>query len=211
METELLAIYDDDGNRVGAASRSDVHKAGYWHQAIHCWFISNEEDADYVYFQKRSAEKKDYPNLFDITAAGHLLAHETIEDGVREIQEELGIEVSIDDLTKLGVIKYCVIKEDIDFIDKEIAAIFLYHCSCTLEEFKLQKEEVSGIVRAEFTSFYEYCMGEKDSIFVEGFEFNLAGQKADVSREVHKQEFVTHDHFYYPKIAEMISKNLRQR
>ncbi|MBB6453277.1 isopentenyldiphosphate isomerase [Salirhabdus euzebyi] len=84
MDTERLKIFDDNRNELGVASREDVHKKGFWHETIQCWFISREQDADYIYFQIRSEKKKDYPGMYDITAAGHILANETVEDGVRE-------------------------------------------------------------------------------------------------------------------------------
>jgi isopentenyldiphosphate isomerase len=93
-EREKIKIFDDNKNLIGEASRSDVHRIGYWHEAFHCWFISNEKGNDYIYLQLSSKNKKDYPNLFDITAAGHLLADETVEDGVRESKEEIGIDVA---------------------------------------------------------------------------------------------------------------------
>ncbi|WP_233522994.1 NUDIX domain-containing protein [Peribacillus saganii] len=58
-----------------------------------------------MYFQLRSEEKKDFPSLFDISAAGHILANETVEDGIREVKEELGIDISMNDLEYVGVIK----------------------------------------------------------------------------------------------------------
>ncbi|MEK4700857.1 hypothetical protein MKX47_14755 [Solibacillus sp. FSL R7-0668] len=50
----------------------------------------------------RSKLKKDYPNQFDITAAGYLLATETVLDGVRELYEELGINIAFEELKALG-------------------------------------------------------------------------------------------------------------
>lgn len=103
METELIKIFDDDGTSIGVATREEVHKKGYWHETFHCWFISREKGVDYLFFQLRSKEKKDYPNLLDIAAAGHILAHETVKDGIKEVNEEIGIDVTWDELISLGV------------------------------------------------------------------------------------------------------------
>ncbi|MFE4712635.1 NUDIX domain-containing protein [Paenibacillus sp. NPDC056722] len=103
MNSEILKIFDDNRNTIGVSTREEVHRLGLWHETFHCWFISREGNKDYIYLQLRSDQKKDYPNLLDITAAGHLLAHETVLDGIREVHEEIGIEVTIDELESLGV------------------------------------------------------------------------------------------------------------
>lgn len=70
MEDEFLRIFDEDRNEIGIASRGEVHRLGYWHETFHCWFVTKYDDTDYIYSQLRSAHKRDYPNLLDITAAG---------------------------------------------------------------------------------------------------------------------------------------------
>ena len=63
------------------------------------------------------------------------MAHETVQDGIREIKEELGIDVSSNELELLGIIDYCVERED--FIDKEIANIFLYRYNQSFESLRI--------------------------------------------------------------------------
>jgi isopentenyldiphosphate isomerase len=202
MENEKLKIFDEDRNQIGVTTREEVHRIGHWHEAFHCWFISREEGIDYIYLQIRSDEKKDYPNLLDITAAGHLLANETVYDGIREVKEEVGIDVFFNELVPLGIFKYCVIREG--FIDRELANVFVYKSNKKMDEFKLQREEVSGIVKAEFNSFYELWLGEKDEIRVEGFEINKAGQKVPINKTVGKNRFVPHEKTYYESVMKSI-------
>ncbi|PLT28994.1 NUDIX hydrolase [Peribacillus deserti] len=210
METEMLTIFDDEGIEIGTAPRSEVHKKGYWHQAFHCWFVCSENGIPYIYLQKRSPGKKDYPGLLDITAAGHLLAQETIEDGVREIHEELGIDVSINDLIPLGIIKYCVMKEELDFIDKELAHVYLFQHEGAINEFHLQEEEVSGMVKIEFNSFYEFCFGRRDELDILGFEADSSGQKIELKKTAAREDFVPHEREYYEVIAERIREKLER-
>lgn len=206
MESELLKIFDRDRKPIGTAIRSDVHKFGYWHEGFHCWFVSSEKEGSYIYFQLRSKQKKDYPNLLDITAAGHLLAHETMADGVREIHEELGINVSFEDLIPLGIIDYCVEMEG--FIDKELANIFLYHSNYKFEDYKLQKEEVSGVYRAPFQEFSRLWLDERDKIEIEGFEINKYGNRILSKKLISKENFVPHEVSYYKKVINLISNNI---
>lgn len=205
MENEMLKIFDDNRNQIGIATREDVHKLGHWHEAFHCWFIS-KEDKGYIYLQLRSAMKKDYPCLFDITAAGHLLAHETVIDGIREIKEEIGIDVSIHELIPLGIIEYCVNRTG--FIDKELANIYLYTGENILNEATLQKEEVSGIVRTEFASFYKLWIGETDQIRVEGFEVHEEN-KIWIDKIIGKDSFVPHEISYYENVVKLIAEKMK--
>ena len=175
MENEQLKIFDEYRNQIGFATREDVHKLGYWHETFHCWFVSKEMETDYIYLQLRSNSKKDYPDLFDITAAGHLLANETVQDGIREIKEEMGIDISFKELIPLGIIDYCVIRED--FIDMEIANVFLYKSNKSFDYFTLQEEEVAGIVKTEFNHFAELWFGERNTIRIRGFEIKKDGNK----------------------------------
>lgn len=209
MDTEYLRIFDKNRNPIGVATREEVHKVGHWHEVFHCWFVSKEEGKDYIYLQLRSETKKDYPNLLDITAAGHLLADETVENGVREIQEEIGIEVSLDQLEPLGIINYSIIKND--FIDKEFAHIFLYTYNQTFDDFTLQKEEVKGILRAEFDEFYKLWYGEVDMLRVEGIEIDQYGNKVRLERIIDKDEFVPGDVSFYQKVVRLIGDKLNNQ
>ncbi|GGH73626.1 isopentenyldiphosphate isomerase [Pullulanibacillus pueri] len=204
MESEKLTIFDEHRTPIGEATREDVHKLGYWHEVFQCWFVSEEEGEPYIYLQKRSWRKKDYPNLFDITAAGHLLAGETVSDGVREIKEEIGIDVQIESLIPLGVIATTATKGT--FIDKEIANVFLYKSPFSLDDFSLQAEEVSGMVKVEFSQFYALWLGELAEVHVEGFEIDEAGMKHSISRSVSKKGFVSNDSAYFTPVLNGIRR-----
>lgn len=207
MEDELIKIFDRERNPIGVAAREEIHKQGYWHETFHCWFVSEEEDTPYIFLQKRSHIKKDYPNLLDITAAGHLLAEETIHDGVREIKEELGVDIAFADLVPLGVIEYSLTRDLL--IDNEFAHVFLYKSEFGFNDFILQEEEVSGIVKATLTDFSRLLFGKESAILVEGFEINQQGYKEKIKKLVEKEDLVPHEHSYYKEVLQLICHQLQ--
>ncbi|WP_216827506.1 NUDIX hydrolase [Alkalihalobacterium elongatum] len=206
MESEQITIFNEEKKTIGVASREEVHKKGYWHEVFHCWIVSKEKGKDYIYLQLRSKDKKDYPNLLDITAAGHILADESIEDGVREIKEELGIDVMFEELISLGIIDYCVTKEN--FIDKELANVFLHISDKGFDEFTLQLEEVSGIFKAELKDFIGLWFGEKETIEVNGFHVNEDGNKFTLDQQVGIDQFVPHSIEFYQTVIYKIKEKL---
>ncbi|WP_449536440.1 NUDIX hydrolase [Ferdinandcohnia sp. Marseille-Q9671] len=206
MESELLKIFNNHRNQIGVATREDVHKLGYWHEVFHCWFVCEEKGTYYLYLQLRSDTKKDYPNLLDITAAGHLLATEAVQDGVREIKEEIGIEISFQELIPLGIIDYCVKREN--FIDKEIANVFLYKRNISLDDFILQEEEVAGIGKVEFNHFAELWSGERETIEITGFEIKKDGEKGSINGSVGRNKFVPHQLTFYQTVIDKIKEKL---
>lgn len=209
METEKLKIFDEQRNYLGVATREEVHKVGHWHETFHCWIVSKEEAGNYVYFQLRSPLKKDYPNLFDITAAGHLLANETVEDGVREVKEEIGLDVSMEDLHSLGVIPYHV--QHGELIDKELAHVFLLIKKCEMEDFQLQVEEVAGIGKVRIEDFTKLLNGEKEKIELKGFQLSQTGERISLVNEVSIQAFVPHENSFYRKTFDSIKYMMESR
>lgn len=206
MENEYIKIFDDKRNVIGVASRSDVHRLGYWHETFHCWFVTNINGKEYIYLQLRSDAKKDYPGLLDITVGGHLLADETVQDGIREIKEEVGIDVDFHDLQKLGILEYCVINENL--IDKELAHTFLYKCEHQLTDFIVQIDEVAGIVLVELKDFSELWLGERETIQVSGFKIGKEGNKHMFAETVGKDKFVPHDTLFYQEVVLKIQRHL---
>lgn len=205
MADEWLKIVDENRNEIGIALRNDVHRFGYWHETFHCWFIRKLEDTVYLYLQLRSPNKRDYPNLLDITVAGHLTADEEIHDGVREIEEEIGIHVSYEDLEKLTTIKYSIEKGDL--IDREFAHVYLYYNPYPLEKFTVQPEEVSGIVMVRFEEFIDLWLGNRNSVEIRGFQMNEMGERETLEAKVGKEKFVPHP----PSFYEQVIKNITQK
>lgn len=206
MQDETLRIFDERKNHIGYLSREEVHQTGHWHETFHCWFVSREAGIDYVYLQIRSG-MKDFPHLLDITAAGHLLAHETVRDGVREVKEELGIDVSMDELVPLGTIKDRIITED--FIDKEFANVFLYESTSSLQAFTLQREELSGIVKAELNGFMDLWLGRANELVIKGFKMDEGGKEVLVEATVGKRQFVPHEQSYYEIVVKLMRETLK--
>ena len=108
-------------------------------------FVGREPNgAPFVILQKR-AEDRDYPGKIDISAAGHLEAGETVRDGVREIEEELGLQLTFADLVPLG--RRLGIAKDGDFIDCQICHAFLYECNQPLEAYRYPADEIAGLLK----------------------------------------------------------------
>lgn len=209
MKDEMLKVFDQNRQEVGIASRDEVHKLGLWHETFHCWFIQTSEESDYIYLQLRSNHKKDYPGLLDITSAGHLLFTETVEDGVREVEEELGIEVSFDELTLLDVIASSITVGELN--DNEFAHVFIYESSVKMEDFQLQEAEVAGIVRTAFKQFAALWMEEVTHIEVEGFQIDEDGNREAIQMVVSKEHFVPSGSSYYQAVIDGIRQVIHNK
>ncbi|MDP5272887.1 NUDIX hydrolase [Chengkuizengella axinellae] len=188
--TEVLHIFDEDMNLIGQQPRDAVHKEGYWHETFHCWITVKEEGNTYLLFQKRASCKADYPNLLDITSAGHLLANETIKDGIREVEEELGLAVEFEDLVSIGTIKE-EIKTDV-IIDREFCHVFLYE-TVTMPAFQLQLEEVASIFKIKLNDVIDLFAGRLSEI--NAVEITPSNENMD--RIVHKNSFLNSYGSYY--------------
>ena len=166
---ERLKVFDQFYKETGIEQRHLVHAKGYWHEVFHCWIIEKVDSEWRIYLRLRSKNKKDYPNQFDITAAGHILATETIKDGIRELKEEVGVKVMFSQLTSLGVIPYSIDNEKIK--DYEFANVFVYELTGGLEKFSIQREELDGIYSANLKQFILLANHKIKEIEVSGYKY----------------------------------------
>ncbi|GAB5490199.1 MAG: NUDIX domain-containing protein [Phototrophicaceae bacterium] len=163
--TELLDIYDENLTHLGVKPRSEVHRDGDWHKVFHCWVIyRDDEGQDWIVLQKRAPDKDTFPNYLDISAAGHYGAGETIQEAMRELEEELGLSPKFEDLiplgTRVGVAKYEAL------IDRQFADVFLYVCHQALADYRYQKEEISGLIALNVEQGMQLFAGQIDSLNV---------------------------------------------
>lgn len=97
---EILDIVNEADEVVGQASRTDAHRQNLMHRATH---IILTNSAQQIFMQLRSESKDTNPGLWDTSAAGHVDAGECYEAcAVRELKEELGVEVQVIDLIEIG-------------------------------------------------------------------------------------------------------------
>ncbi|MDG5471937.1 NUDIX domain-containing protein [Jeotgalibacillus sp. ET6] len=203
MEEEQLSIFNEKEEKIGVLPRNQVHAVGALHETFHCWLIRKSENQIYLYFQLRSPEKKDFPSLLDITAAGHLSSSESVEDGTRELEEELGVKLPFTSLQPLGTVKE-KLKNGLE-TDAEICRVFSFEITQEVE-FTLQDSEVKGLFQVELDAFEELMEGKKEGIWMNGFEESQNG-RYNVDKFVNKKDFVPHQQEYYHFILKKI-KNL---
>ena len=188
---EKIRIFDEDYTYIRDESRDIAHQEGYWHETIQCWLVDEKS----VYIQKRSASKNDFPSLFDITAAGHIMAHETVEDGIREIKEELGIDIDRTKLHAKGIIRDVI--ELPNFFDYEFANLFVYETHFSPSVFTLQREEVEGLYTVNRQKFIAFCKQEIAVLTCRNIFTNETSL-------IELTDFVPHQQHYFNAVATIL-------
>jgi isopentenyldiphosphate isomerase len=100
---EPLDVLDDEGRQTGVVkARADVHRDGDWHRAFHLWVLHPD---GYVLLQRRSRAKDVAGGCVDVSVAGHVRAGETLQDVLREADEEIGLELRPGEVTFLETLR----------------------------------------------------------------------------------------------------------
>lgn len=140
---EYFDVLNSNGEYTNdTASREECHKKGLYHKAVVVIVLSTDNKK--VLLQKRSANKKLWPNLWDITAGGHVLSGELgYEAVIRETKEEIGIDIKKEELEFIGTTTSETIKGDI--INRHFNEYFIVHKDIDINDITLQEEEVQDI------------------------------------------------------------------
>lgn len=193
---EIFDTYDEDMKWTGTATRQEVHRSGMWHQTFHCWVLHRDGDGDFLVLQRRHRLKDIHPNKLDISCAGHLEAGEKPWDGIRELKEELGIEIEFEQLRKLGVYKHSDTSNGLK--DNEFCHVFvLVQEGKKLDNYIPAVDELSGLYLARVNDLQNLCQRNVDSVTIDGFEIDSDGHKHEHTLTITLGDMVKYDISYY--------------
>jgi isopentenyldiphosphate isomerase len=162
---ELFDVLDATGRPTGEVKRrADVHRDGDWHRSFHCWVLSESQPA--LIYQRRGLHKDTWPGRLDVTVGGHYRHGETLEDVVREVEEEIGRSVRLEDLRHLGR-RVCVNEQESGIRDRELQDVFLWRTSLPLEAFRPQPVEVTALEMATIADVLRLFSGQAQHAPVE--------------------------------------------
>ena len=135
---ELIQIVDENGNFTGQIiDKEEAHDKNLLHNEVATFIINDKKQ---VLLQKRSANKRFNPNKWAL-CAGYVDAYESLENAIlREIKEEVGLDISKDYLHQFG-------EREFTIRDSNSHITYFYYIRSNLNEkdFIIQKEELSEV------------------------------------------------------------------
>ena len=170
---EQIDYFSEEYQFLGQVSIDEIHQKGLWHQTVAFWLFNKEKKI--VYLQLRGPKNRVGPNTFDAPSGGHLSAGETKEDGVRELKEELGVDVNINNCFYLKMYKNIVHLPH--YINNEFCHIYFVKTDKCLTDFVLEEGEVFNL--------FEFPIEKTDSF--------LSGEEVEINSVTQKRKITLKD------------------
>jgi len=142
---EELDIVDRDGNKTGdVRSATDVHMTGLLHKTVHVWIVNSKNE---ILLQLRSLKKAAYPGFWDVSAAGHVHTGErNIEAAMREVNEELGLNIKEAEFLFLGTVQTNELLNDGTYMNNEVNDVYVVHSDVKIEDISFKDHEVESVL-----------------------------------------------------------------
>lgn len=191
---EHLDVVDEVGRYLRTAPRDEVHERGEWHRVFHCQVVTLRDGVPTAVLQQRSRSKAAFAGLIDISAAGHLAAGETPLDGVRELEEELGVRAAGTDLVSLGVRRLADDSGE-GRLNCELTSVYLLRDDRPLTDYVLARDEVDAVLDAPIADLLGLFSGAP-SISVQGVASAGHPDASEIALEVTLDDFVPSSEYW---------------
>lgn len=182
---ELLDIVDEHGIPTGETiDRESAHAQGIRHRTAHVWLLRRKENIGEVeiLLQKRSDHKDSHSGCYDISSAGHIPAGvDFIPSALRELQEELGVTASAEELLYCG--QRTIYSDNVfygkPFIDCQVSNVYAIWRDIDISDMHLQCSEVSEVMWINFEKCYKLVEENKIPHCIVLEELNMIRKKID--------------------------------
>ncbi len=161
---EYINIYNDNHELIGVCEKKLAHKVGLWHEVFTCQIINPKKKTAVFQIKNHNHNNIHNKDLIEITVGGHLRSNEKLEDGIREIREETGLEIDFNKLKSLGVRQVAItVKED--YIVREFQNIYLGFVDKDIKDYHCVDDEVSEFIEFDIDELIELLLENKKSIY----------------------------------------------
>ncbi|PJO43968.1 NUDIX hydrolase, partial [Lysinibacillus xylanilyticus] len=114
--------------------------------------------------------------------------------------------IDVHEVVKMGMTSCSIVSENM--IDNEFCHVYIYPFKHDWESFKLQYEEVSGVVRAKLDEAEAFFLGETATLNIEGYEYFPDGQRAKIVRPVGAAQFVPYRELYVAHVIKFVKDKM---
>lgn len=162
MDTELLAVFNDNGAPLGTKPRAAVHRDHDWHWLVFVWAVRRDDHGNLrMLLQLRSRDGDPYRGQIDAPAGGHVMAEEGhLQGALREFREEIGVSLDGDDLAHLGEKK---LELTYGHCRRVIQHFYLCTRPLTLDEVGFS-DEVGGVVEVDLDALADLIDGRGNTV-----------------------------------------------
>jgi len=137
---ELWDILDNNGNRTGKTiERGQPLRQDEYHLIVHVWIKNSNGE---FLITKRTPNKKILPNMWETTVGSAIAGEESFETVLREVKEEIDIDLS----RAKGKYLFRLKRQQHDFPD--FIDVWLFNEDIDISKVKYQPEEVCRAIWA---------------------------------------------------------------
>lgn len=155
---ELVDLFDKNRNKINKKHvKYEKLNDGEYQVIVHvCVFNSKDE----MLIQRRGIDKIDWPNYWDISSGGGVIAgEEPYKAAERELFEELGVKISLENERPYFTINYPLGFDD----------YYLVNLDLPIESFTIDKEEVLNIKWASLEEIKAMMKNDEFINYNDGF------------------------------------------
>ena len=127
---EIWDVYDSERNLTGRTHRrADLLPKGDYHLVVHVWLMNSRGE----FLISKRAPNKGYPNMWECTGGSAISGDDSVTAAVREVKEEIGLDVKPEN----GGCIFTITGDD------SICDIWLFKQDFNIDEVRLQENETT--------------------------------------------------------------------